>query len=102
MKLYFKSSIANKADGWPMGFYGNSSSDGNDYCLDTHYLKSDEVPEVMMDAKTCSQLIAGLLNAYFSATDVSKTNEDKVLRMGTYIEEDDTNDNNPLQIDLPF
>ena len=101
MKLYFKSNIAKKADGWPMGFYGCSGVDNQDYCLDTHYLKSDEVPEVMCDAKTCSQLIAGLLNAYFSAVDVSKVNEDKVCEMGTYTEEKAAY-NNPNQTEIPF
>ena len=102
MRLLFKSNIAKKADGWPMGFYGNSSIDGEDYCLDTHYLKSDEIPEAMMDAKTCSQLIAGLLNAFYSGVDVSKVNDERVMRMGTYIEKEDVHDNNPLQKDFPF
>jgi len=101
MKLFFKSMIANKADGWPMGFYGCSCIDNNDYCLDTHYLKSDEVPEAMMDAKTSSELIAGLLNAYYSAVDVSKMNEDKVMELGRLTEEK-TAFNNPNQTEIPF
>lgn len=85
MRILFKSMITKNADGWPMGFYGNSSIDGEDYSLDTHYLKSDEIPDAMMDAKTCSQIIAGLLNAYYMGKDVTEMEEEEVMRMGTYI-----------------
>jgi hypothetical protein len=100
MRLLFKSVIAKKADGWPMGFYGCSCIDNQDYALDTHYLKADEVPGAMYDPKTSSQLIAGLLNAYYSKVDVSKMDEEKVLRMGTFIEEEDVPYNNPNQTEL--
>jgi hypothetical protein len=102
MRLLFKSNIAKKADGWPMGFYGNSGIDGEDYCLDTHYLKADEVPEAMGDAKTCSQLIAGLLNAYYTGKDVSNMEDDEVIRMGTFIPEEDVPELNPNQTEIPF
>jgi hypothetical protein len=102
MRLLFKSMISRKADGWPMGFYGNSAIDGEDYCLDTHYLKSDEVPEECMDAKTCSELIAGLLNAFYAEKDVSKMNVADVMRMGRYVEEEDVPKINPNQKEIPF
>jgi len=102
MRLLFKSMIANKADGWPMGFYGCSAIDNEDYALDTHYLKSDEVPEAMLDAKTCSELIAGLLNAFYSGKDVSQMEDEEVMRMGRYTPEEDVPAPNPNQKELPF
>jgi hypothetical protein len=93
--------ITSKADGWPMGFYG-CSHDGNDYCIDTHYLKADEVPEAMMDAKTSSELIAGLLNAFYKSIDVSKMEESEVMRMGIFVEEEDVTQFNPNQTEIPF
>lgn len=101
MRLLFKSVIAKDADGWPMGFYGNSCIDNQDYALDTHYLKSDEVPEAMCDAKTSSELIAGLLNAFYKEVDVSQMSEDEVMRMGVYVEERDV-PFNPNQTEIPF
>lgn len=94
--------IASRADGWPMGFYGNSQIDNEDYCLDTHHLHADEVPLPMHDAKLCSELIAGLLNAYYKEIDVSKMSEEEVMRMGRYIEEEDVPKINENQKELPF
>lgn len=102
MRLLFKSMTSEKADGWPMGFYGTSCIDNENYVLDTHYLKADEVPGAMMDAKTCSELIAGLLNAFYKGVDVSNMDEKEVQRMGVYIKEEDVPEINPNQKELPF
>lgn len=102
MRMYFVSQVAQKAEGWPMGFYGNSCIDGQDYCLDTHNLKADEVPDVVSDAKTCSQFIAGLLNAYFKNQDATKMEPEEICRMGTYVEEEDVPKTDPNQKELPF
>lgn len=102
MRILFKSVIAKKSDGWPLGFYGCSCIDNNDYTLDTHYLKADEIPEAMMDAKTSSELIAGLLNAFYKSVDVSQMSEQEVMRMGVYVEEEDTPAVNPNQTEIPF
>lgn len=102
MRILFKSMIADKADGWPMGFYGCSNIDNQDYALDTHYLKSDEVPAAMCDAKTCSELIAGLLNAYYTKKDVTQMSEHEVQRLGVYVEQEDTPARSDNTKELPF
>lgn len=102
MRLLFKSMETKKADGWMLGFYGNSCSDGKDYCLDTHCLHADEVPDALTDSKTTSQMIAGLLNAYYKKIEVTKLTEEEVCRMGIYIPDEDVPVFNPNQIVLPF
>lgn len=102
MRLLFKASTGKKADGWMPMLCGNSGIDGEDYWVDTHYLHADEVPPAIQDAKTTAQLISGLLNAFYKEIDVSKKSEDEVIRMGTYIEEQDVMPANPNQKELPF
>lgn len=64
---YFKSSTTKKDDGLMMCYCGNSGIDNNDhYVVTTHNLKSDEVPELCMDAKTYSELLAKLLKEYYN------------------------------------
>lgn len=82
MNKLFKSVISKDFDGWMMAQFGNSAIDGNDYTLDTHCLKGDEVPDVMTDAKTCTEFMAGLLNAYFNNIDVRNIPEEKICLMG--------------------
>jgi len=103
MRKLFKSVIAEKAmDDWPIGFYGNSGIDGKDYAVSTHYLRGDEVPESMMDAKTSSELIAGLLNAYYRNMDVSGMPEAEVRNLGIYDPSEDAPEYNPNQSEFPF
>ena len=103
MRLYFKSVVAEKAtNDWPMGHYGCSGIDNKDYAVSTHYLKGDEVPGAMNDAKTSSEMIAGLLNAFYMKKDVSSLSEEEVMRMGRYVEEEDVPPKNPNQGELNF
>ena len=64
-RILFKAVTQEKDDGWLQCSFGNSGIDGNDYVLTTHYLKADEVPEQMQDAKTACELMANLLNKHF-------------------------------------
>lgn len=64
-RILFKAVTEEDDDGWMQCSFGNSSIDGNDYVLTTHYLKVDEVPEQMQDAKTACELMASLLNKHF-------------------------------------
>ena len=103
MRLLFKSETVEKAmNDWPLGFYGSSISDNNDYAICTHYLKADEVPEILQDSKTTSQFIAGLLNAYFKNINVTEMEEADVCRMGIYVPDEDVAAPNPNQSELPF
>jgi len=102
IRKLFKSSVTKKADGWPMGFYGNSQTDGEGYALDTHYLKSDEIPEVMMDSKTATEFIAGLLNAYFNDVNVVEMPTEKICVMGVIDETRTGIYENPNQKEIEF
>lgn len=82
MRKLFVSVETEKDHGWTQGQFGFSNIDEKDYTLTTHYLKSDEVPNVMNDSKTATEFIAGLLNAYFNRIDVSKTSVEKICDMG--------------------
>ena len=93
MSKLFKSIISKKDDGWMQCSFGCSGIDGNDYVLTTHYLKADEVPNEMNDAKTASEMIAGLLNAYYASVDVSLMEPEAIRKMGVIEEEDSHNPN---------
>lgn len=49
-------------EGFPVLGTGCSSIDDNDWHVMTHYLKGDEVPEILMDAKTTAEYVAKLIN----------------------------------------
>lgn len=87
MSKFFKSTTPAKDNGWMQCSFGCSGIDGNDYVLTTHYLKGDEVPSEMNDAKTASQMVAGLINAYYSGVDVSKLEPDVICKMGVIEDE---------------
>jgi hypothetical protein len=93
MSKLFKSVVSKKDDGWMQCNFGCSSIDSKDYVLTTHYLKADEVPEEMNDAKTASEMVAGLLNAYYMGIDVTKLQPDVICKMGVIEEEDSHNPN---------
>lgn len=99
MKKFFKSTTPIKDDGWLQCHFGCSSIDTQDYVVTTHYLKGDEVPEEMNDAKTASELIAGLLNAYYNGINVADMPPDKVCAAGLI---DQDGHDNPAQIKLPL
>ena len=93
MSKLFKSVTQEKDNGWMQCSFGCSSIDSNDYVLTTHYLKADEVPDEMNDAKTASEMVAGLLNAYYMGIDVTKLKPDVICKMGVIEEEDSHNPN---------
>jgi len=99
MKKYFKSVVTKKDDGWMQCSFGRSGIDGNDYTLTTHYLKADEVPDEMNDAKTATEFMAGLLNAYYNGINVVDMPPDKVCAAGLI---DQDGHDNPAQIKLPL
>jgi hypothetical protein len=83
MRKYFKGINSKEADGWLLADCGNSGIDGNDYTIDTNSLHADEVPEACMDAKTFSQLVAGLLNIYYNNMQTKDLSEKQIIEMGT-------------------
>ncbi len=93
MSKLFKSVTSEKDNGWMQCSFGHSGIDSNDYVLTTHYLKADEVPNEMNDAKSASQMIAGLLNAYYMGINVQQVPVEKILAMGVIEEEDSYNPN---------
>lgn len=82
MSKLFKSVTNKEDDGWLQASFGNSSIDNQDYVLTTHCLHGDMVPDAMTDAKTASELVAGLLNAFYNSVDVSGMDEAMVREMG--------------------
>jgi hypothetical protein len=50
-------------DGFPIASCGFSAIDGEDHGVSTYQCKADEVPEILMDAKTSAEYIAALINA---------------------------------------
>lgn len=103
MKLYVKSTTVEKStNDWPLGFYGCSCIDNKDYAIATHYMRSDEVPEILQDAKTTSQFVAGLINAYFRRQETAGLGVDEIMRLGTYVEKEDVPSVNELQTNLLF
>jgi hypothetical protein len=81
MRRLFKSVTVANDNGWLQASFG-LSYDGEDYELTTHQLKADEVPRAMTDAKTASEMVAGLLNAYYNKVDVSQWDEARVRGIG--------------------
>jgi hypothetical protein len=65
-KVYFKSSTTKDDNGFMMCACGKSISDNNNYVVTTNYLKSDEIPQECIDAKSFSELVAKLLNQYYN------------------------------------
>lgn len=103
MRRYF-AAIAEKkhiGQGWPLAFVsGNSISDYKEWSIETLYLKSDEVPEVCNDSKSFSQLVSGLLNAYFNNVNVVDLTEAEIIRMGKPLQE--LGIPHPSNPELPF
>lgn len=100
MHRYFISVESKDDEGWMMGAFGNSGIDNKDYTLTTNGLRCDQIPQPMLDAKTSTELIAGLLNAYYNGINVADYEEDKVIRMG--IVEADAEVPSHLNPVLPF
>lgn len=98
MNTYFLAVEESKDNGWTMSHFGNSQIDGKDYTLTTSGLKADQLPNAMTDAKTSAELIAGLLNAFYSGVDVSKLEDEQVIKLGAYKEQVPS----PLNSVLPF
>lgn len=88
MRKYFKGVISKDADGWMMASCGNSNLDNQDYTIDTNSLHADQVPSACNDAKTFSQLVAGLLNCYYTNTETKGLTEQMLIEMGTIVEEE--------------
>lgn len=66
-QVYFKAVTSKNDDGWMMCDCGNSGIDNNDhYVVTTEHLKADEVPDLCNDSKTFAELVAKLLNEYYS------------------------------------
>jgi hypothetical protein len=90
-----------KGQGWPLAFCsGNSCSDFKDWSIETEGLKADEVPDVCNDAKTFSQLVAGLLNAYYNKIETKDLTVEKIIRMGK--PQKDLGIPHPSNPELPF
>jgi hypothetical protein len=64
--VYFKAVTTKEDNGFMMCSCGTSISDNQNYVVTTHYLKSDEVPDLCNDAKTFAELVAKLLNNYYN------------------------------------
>lgn len=101
MRKYFKGVNEKAADGWLLGFTsGNSGIDNEDWIVDTNSLHADQVPGACNDAKTFSQLVAGLLNAFYNRIETKPLSEEQLIEMGTVVEEEKIpSSENPL---LPF
>jgi len=82
MAKYFISVAGDGMDGWLQASFGNSIIDQQDYALTTSGLKADEVPIAMNDAKSSSEMCAGLLNCFYSGVDATKLNETQICALG--------------------
>lgn len=101
MRKYFKGVSGKAADGWMLAVItGNSGEDGQDWIIDTNSLHGDQVPEACSDAKTFSQLVAGLLNYYYNDIDCKDFDEAQVIAMG--IVEEDEEIPSSANPELPF
>lgn len=80
---------------WLMCSFGRSVVDNIDYHVTSNHLKADEVPDIMQDAKTSSEFVAGLLNAYFAGVNVVGMVPEKVCAMGGI-------EDNPNQTEINF
>lgn len=81
MNKLFKSATGKTDDGFQQASFGKAY-DGHVYVLTTNRLKADEVPEVMCDAESASQFVAGLLNAYLNDIDVRGIDPGLICDMG--------------------
>jgi len=99
-KRYFISATAKNDNGFMMCSAGCSAIDNEDYVVTTNYLKSDEVPDTCSDAKGFTELVAGLLNAFYNSVDVSNMEEDAVRLLG--IQEAKLNIPSPENPQIPF
>lgn len=100
MAKLFIGQHSKELSGWPIGSCGCSCEDNQDWGIETYYLKGDEVPGVMVDAKTSALFISGLLNAYFNSIDASGQEIENIIKMGTKNEE--INIPSPSNPTLPF
>jgi len=74
--------------GWPVAFIsGASSNDRKDWSLECLGFHADEMREAWMDAKEFSELVAGLLNAYYNGQETGNLDEKTLIRMGKPLQE---------------
>lgn len=103
MKRYF-AAIGDKkqvGNGWPLAFCsGKSLSDLKDWSIEALGFHADEMPESWMDSKEFSELVAGLLNAYYNKMETKGLTEMKLIRMGKALQE--LNIPHPDNTELPF
>lgn len=102
MRKYFKGINTKAADGWMLAVVsGCSALDGEDWIIDTNSLHADQVPEACNDAKTFSQFVSGLLNAYYNDINIVELSEENIIAMGVVDDEEESipSANNPT---LPF
>lgn len=96
---YFLDTTSKKDNGFMMADCG-TSNDGENYIITTNGLHSDEVPDEISEPRTCSQLIAGLLNAFYNDLNVSLMEPSEVIELGLPLEEKNIpHSDNPT---LPF
>ena len=87
--------------GWMMCHCGSANQDGEgDYVITTNSLKADEVPDPCNDAKTFSQFVAGLLNAFYNGVDATKFTIDQIIDTGVAPEV--KNIPHPDNTEIPF
>lgn len=96
MTKLFRSNTDALSD-WLVALFGESH--GRNYYLTTNHLKADEVPDIMQDAKTSTEFVAGLLNAYFNQVNIVDYTRDEILAMGCI---DDLQSNDPNQTEINF
>lgn len=102
MRKYFKGINSKAADGWMLAFVsGNSNEDGEDWIVDTNSLHASDVPEYCSDAKSFSQLVAGLLNCYYNDYDATALSSEDLISLGT-VDEETEEIPSPLNPTLPF
>jgi hypothetical protein len=82
MRKYFKSANQKEDDGWMMADAGNSAQDGQDYVITTNALHADQVPPACGDARSFTQLVAGLLNCFYGGVETKSLSEEQVMQMG--------------------
>ncbi len=94
--------ITDSSYNMPMGVFGCSDIDNEDYQLATNALHADEIPDACCDAKTHSELIAGLLNAFYGDYNVVDLTEQQVCDLGKVdVEKEIPHPSNTL-IPFPF
>jgi hypothetical protein len=85
MRRYF-AAIGDKnkiGTGWPLAFCsGNSISDNKDWSIEVLGFHADELRDSWNDAKPFSELVAGLLNAYYNNMETKDMTEEQLIRLG--------------------